>query len=109
MAEIVAVLDELDEVLNSAETWKTMDQVIAEQRKLFFEVIGQQDDGRLNAGFDRAEFAKFREGKRTVDGAPPKGKRAVEIYFDFEAYQDVSYSYCLDDDTIYVSRSYIGD
>ena len=37
------------------------------------------------------------------------GKHFVRVYFAFEPYHDVTYSYCVDDGCIYENRMYIGE
>ena len=82
-----------------------------ERRRLFFEAMGIPDDGRLNPVMTRDEFLAFCKGKNTENETyvALRGKKYVQVYFEFEPYHDVNYVYCFDDDTVYESRYYIGE
>ena len=82
-----------------------------ERRRLFFEALGIPDDGRLNPLMTRDEFFAFCKGKKTENEKYDslRGKKSVRVYFEFAAYQDIDYSYCFDDDTVYENRFYISD
>lgn len=81
------------------------------RRLLFFEALGIEDDGRRNPCMTQEEFDSF--DKPVVDGKYklPKliGKTTVHIFFRFEAYHDVDYEYCFEDDVVYENRFYVGD
>lgn len=81
------------------------------RRRLFFEAMGIPDDGRLNPVMTRDEFLAFCKGKKTENEkyGSLRGKKSVQVYFEFAPYHDVSYLYCFDDDTVYESRFYIGE
>lgn len=85
-----------------------------ERRRLFFEALGIEDDGRRNPCMTREEFVAFSKGRKWIDADKVpykelKSKARVEVFFEFEPYHDVSYTYCKEDDTIYESRFYIGE
>lgn len=104
--------DEIKEALDllySEEPKETYEQREAEKRCLFFKAIGKEDDGRRNPIMTRDEFYAFNKPRKESKSVDLNGKKWVEIYFTFEAYCDVSYRYCFDDDTVYEARSYIGD
>lgn len=84
-----------------------------DRRQDFFTVLGVADDGRRELYMTPEEFFDFCNQKEMVEESKNykrfKGKKCVQIYFKFEPYEDVSYSYCFDEDCIVVSRFYIGD
>lgn len=80
-----------------------------ERRRLFFEAMGIPDDERLNPVMSREEFLEFRKPRKDLGWDTLKGKKSVQVYFEFEPFHDVNYVYCFDDDTVYESRFYIGD
>lgn len=71
--------------------------------------MGIPDDGRFNPMLSEAELAAFIREHPIKESAPPRGATTVEIYFDFAPYEDISYDYNFDDDTVYVSSYSIGD
>ncbi len=86
----------------------------AEERKRFFAVLGIEDDGRRSAVMTREEFLAFSKGKvskeeNRLPQAFLKGKTGVYIYFEFEPYHDVSYTYYPEENCIVESRFYVGD
>lgn len=81
----------------------------AEQRRLFFKALGIEDDGRLNPNMTEEEFKEFGKPVQDYFLADLKGKTVVGIYGKFEAYYDVAYDYCFEDDTVYERRFYVGD
>lgn len=82
-----------------------------DKRKKFFDALGIDDDGRLNPLMTRDEFIAFCKVKKTENEKYDslRGKKCVQVYFEFAPYHDISYSYCFDDDTVYENRFYIGD
>ena len=91
-----------------AEIYKQREQ---ERRRLFFEAMDIPDDERLNPVMTRDEFLEFCKGKKIENEKydSMRGKKCIQVYFEFAPYHDVNYAYCFDDDTVYESRFYIGD
>ena len=81
----------------------------AKRRADFFTALGIEDDGRFSPVMTREEYAAFRKNRKEIEGSAPKGARTVEVYFEFLAYEDVSYHYCFNNGSIYVTTTYIGD
>lgn len=108
MDEIKSALD----LLYEEEPKEAYEQREAKRRSEFFSVLGIEDDGRRCPVMTKDEYAEFEKNKperSDLTYKDLKGKKSVEIYFKFEPYHDVSYSYYPDFDCVIESRLYIGD
>jgi hypothetical protein len=82
----------------------------AAQRKLLFELLDKDDDGRLYDTMTFDEFLTFTKSRNCdTEHCIPYNSKTVTIRTECEPYHDVSYIYCFDNDTVYVSRYYIGE
>lgn len=79
------------------------------QRKLLFELLDKEDDGRFYDTMSKEEFTAFMRDRECSNSSIPENRRTVTIRTECEPYHDVSYIYCFDNDTVYVSRYYIGE
>ena len=98
--------------MNWEEDIKTYEEAERERRNEFFKVLGVDDDGRVSAIMTEEEWRMFSYGKpfnRINYAKDTAGKHFVRVYFAFEPYHDVTYSYCVDDGCIYENRMYIGE
>lgn len=93
--------------LDSEETLSEYQKREIERRRLLFKAMGIEDDGRLCPVMTAAEFRAFDKPRKEPKYSDLKGKTAVEVYFEFEPYHDVSYVYCFEDDVVYEKRFYI--
>nr|DAD78958.1 MAG TPA: hypothetical protein [Siphoviridae sp. ctv4j104] len=81
----------------------------AAQRKLLFELLDKEDDGRFYDTMSKKEFTAFMRDRECSNRSIPENSRTVTIRTECEPYHDVSYIYCFDNDIVYVSRYYIGE
>ena len=104
-AEIMEAL----ELLDKYETLAPHERRHKKLRLLFFEALGIEDDGRREPMMTSEEFFDFDKPLKDGKYELLKGKTTVPVFFRFEAYHDVTFVYCFEDDTVYENRFYIGE
>ena len=87
----------------------TYEDMRAKRRTMFFEAIGKEDDGRRYPSLTETEFVEFGKTHEGTDKPVPRGDRYVEIFFEHEPYDDVTYFYDFNDGKIYEHRYHVGD
>ena len=102
-------IEEILDYIDTEEFASDYEKREKKQRLMLFKVLGIEDDGRRCSRMTEEEFRSFNKPCKDSHEGDLEGKTCVEIYFNFEAFYDVAYDYCFEDDTVYERRLYIGD